>query len=287
MNNSISVIVLNYNGKLFLENCFLSLKKQTLKPFEIIMVDNGSSDGSVEYIRKAFPGIRVIENKVNSGFAGGNNIGVEAAKGKYIVLLNNDVIVNKNWLAELYKTFNNKVQLAGSAIHNEGEPLSLLESSGTLNILGRSIPGVFTDLTKSFYASGCSLIFNKEIVGSPFDNDYFVYHEDVYLGWKIRLQGGEVKNSPHSIVNHLNGKTTEKIKGSIITFYQERNRILNLLIFYQFKTILKIFPLLLLDLIFRFFVIAILRKKSLIGFIKSGFWIIFHFRLCRQQYCYG
>lgn len=277
MNKLISVIVLNYNGKQYLEKCFNSLVKQTFSPVELIMVDNGSSDGSVEYVRERFPDIKIIQNKKNYGFAEGNNIGVQSARGKYIVLLNNDVTVPANWLAELYEVVRSGAVIGGSTIHNQGMPDSFYKKNGTLNILGRNIPCVFSDLTKTFYASGCSLIFNKDLVGVPFDKDYFAYQEDVYLGWKVRLQGGEIKHCPESIVNHLSSETAQRIGNSKITFYRERNRLLNLFVFYQFKTILKIFPLLISEVIFRSMVIVAAPKKSFAGFINAIGWLVFNY----------
>ncbi len=276
MNALISIIILNYNGRQYLKDCFKSLKKQIYQPIELIMIDNGSSDGSVEYVRENFSDIRIIQNNKNYGFAEGNNIGVKSAKGEYVVLLNNDVTVPNNWLTELYETVKCGAVIGDSMIQNQGMPDGFYEKNGTLNILGHNIPCVFSDLAKTFYASGCSMIFNKDLVGIPFDPDYFAYQEDVYLGWKVRLQGGEIKHCPESIVNHLSSKTAKKIGSSKITFYQERNRLLNLFIFYQLKTIIKIFPLLMVELILRSIIVTLSRRKSIVGFIGAVGWLVFN-----------
>ena len=99
----ISIIILNWNGKHHLEECLSSVLKQTYKDYEVIVVDNGSTDGSQEYISSRFPSVSLICNDQNYGFCKGNNIGIKASKGEYIVLLNNDTVVEQDWLQQLYE----------------------------------------------------------------------------------------------------------------------------------------------------------------------------------------
>ncbi len=101
----VSVIVLNYNGKGYLHTCLSSLcnLNYPAQLYEILLVDNGSEDGSVDYVKKHFPRVKVIESSVNLGFAGGNNLGIGKATGDYVALLNNDTAVEQDWLAELVK----------------------------------------------------------------------------------------------------------------------------------------------------------------------------------------
>jgi GT2 family glycosyltransferase len=102
---SVSIIVLNFNGLVFLEPCFASLEHLDYprSRLEVILVDNGSTDGSVPFVRERFPRVTIIENGVNLGFAGGNNVGIRASRGDYVALLNNDTHVEKDWLIELVK----------------------------------------------------------------------------------------------------------------------------------------------------------------------------------------
>src|SRR3989344_355191 len=102
---SVSIIVLNWNGKSFLKSCLDSLKKITYSPLEIIVVDNNSIDGSQEFVKKNYQKVSLIENKKNYGFAQGNNIGFRAAKGDYILFLNNDTVVTPNFLEILISDF--------------------------------------------------------------------------------------------------------------------------------------------------------------------------------------
>jgi len=101
----VSIIVVNYNGRRYLEDCFSSLQRLDYPAdrFEVIMVDNASADGSVALVKKRFPWVRIIENKSNLGFAGGNNIAISQSQGDYVALLNNDTKVDRAWLIELIK----------------------------------------------------------------------------------------------------------------------------------------------------------------------------------------
>jgi len=98
-----SVVVLNWNGQAHLEGCLCALRAQSFRGFEIILVDNGSQDGSVPFVRERFPEVRVVAIKENLGFAGGNNAGVAVAQGEFIALLNNDTVADPGWLAALHR----------------------------------------------------------------------------------------------------------------------------------------------------------------------------------------
>src|SRR4029077_5782020 len=98
-----SVIVVTWNGKRFLETCLTALRRQTFQDFEAILVDNGSADGSVDYVGALFPEVRVIALSDNRGFAGGNIVGYEQARGKLIVLLNNDTEADAHWLEQIHR----------------------------------------------------------------------------------------------------------------------------------------------------------------------------------------
>ncbi|PIZ71178.1 MAG: glycosyltransferase family 2 protein, partial [Candidatus Portnoybacteria bacterium CG_4_10_14_0_2_um_filter_44_20] len=97
----VSIIIPNLNGEKFLEDCLESLREQTCRNFEIILIDNGSTDNSVSRAKKFFPEVKIIKNQENLGFAKANNQGFEISKGEYIATLNNDTVVDRNWLKEL------------------------------------------------------------------------------------------------------------------------------------------------------------------------------------------
>ena len=99
----VSIIVLNWNGKQYLETCLSSLLQQTYPHIEIIFIDNGSSDGSVEFVKIKYPGVIIIENHKNLGFAMGVNIGIRVSHGKYIATINNDAEADKEWISSLVR----------------------------------------------------------------------------------------------------------------------------------------------------------------------------------------
>src|SRR5260370_29162976 len=99
----ISVVVVNWNGKALLSDCLASLRSQTFPDFEVIVVDNGSTDGSSQFVRAAFPDFKLIQLSENHGFAGGNNAGIRQARGEWIALINNDAVAEPDCLPCLYR----------------------------------------------------------------------------------------------------------------------------------------------------------------------------------------
>ena len=97
----VSVVVVNFNGKKFLDGCLSSLERQTFRDFEVILVDNGSSDGSAEFVRDRYPSVVLVETGKNLGFAGGTNAGIRVAQGEFIFTLNNDTVADPHLLEEI------------------------------------------------------------------------------------------------------------------------------------------------------------------------------------------
>lgn len=273
----VSIIVLNYNGQHLLEECLQSVSEQTYQSFEIIMVDNGSADGSVPFVRERFPQVRILALSTNRGFAGGNNEGVKIARGDLVVLLNNDTIVEADWLFHLVRAVDPQdVACASSLIITDGMPDIYYEKNGSINFLGHNIMRAFESKKDIFFAGGASLIFKKHILGLPFDEDYFAYSEDVHLSLRARFMGYRVVNEHASIVKHLGNETTRKQPSEFITFLQERNRILNLFIFFSGWTILRILPYIVLNIFAKSFEAIVAGRYSLKGLWKAYFWFLSH-----------
>jgi len=272
--SKVSVILLNWNGLGDTIQCINSLRKIDYPNFEIIVVDNGSKDNSVSGLRK-LKGIKLIENKANLGFAEGNNTGVRKAKGKYIVFLNNDTVVDKNYLASMVKTIESSgnIALVGSKINNLGDFYNRSETKGNLiNLLGEPLA---SEEGKTFMVSGCSMMFRKSIIGEPFDKDYFAYSEDTYVCWLARLKGYDVRIAKDSIVQHKGAKGRSKAL-NLVEFHGEKNKIMNPLIFYSRMSLLKIVPILLLNVFFTL-VISTFKLRAHIR-LKSYLWIIWHWK---------
>lgn len=283
-NELISIIIVNYNGESLLSDCLLSIEQQEYKEIEIVLVDNASKDNSVELVKTKFPNVNIVQSPKNLGFAGGNNLGLQSAKGKYIVLLNNDTVVDKKWITELVKALNeNDAGVVTSKVITEDVPKEFYEMNGSINYLGYNIMRVFSELSTIFFAGGASLIMRRGDSKTIFPDEYFIYQEDVFLSWKMRLQNKKVLMSQRSIVHHKGSVTTKTQLSSFSTFYQERNRILNVILFYETKTLIKIFPYFIFDFIAKILLSIFIQRKSFVGIIRSYLWICMNIPWIRKQ----
>src|SRR5258708_9727416 len=185
MSKLASIIIVNWNGKKHLETCLSSLQKQEYSPIEIIVVDNASSDDSVEYIRKHFPKTKIIINQENLGFAEANNIGYRQTKGEYIIFLNNDTRVEKNFLSELVKAIETDQQIGGaqSKILLMDEPDKLdsigafLTQAGFLYhyAVGKKDAPKYSYQIDLYSAKGACMIFKREVLKKfLLDNKVFI-----------------------------------------------------------------------------------------------------------------
>ena len=220
----VSVIVLNYNGVSFLNRCLFSLYQINYPKecYEIILVDNNSSDGSVEYVKNNFPFVTIIQLKVNYGYTGGNNIGVNSAKGEYIVFLNNDTYVEKDWLKELVNVMktDKKIAICGSKVVFADYPNNIQYGGGSLHILGGTIFYPFHRETpeKNSYPvgsiCGASFLMRKDIfdIVGGFDEDFFMYSDENDLCLRTWICGYRVVYVPRSTVMHFGGGTSRKSK---------------------------------------------------------------------------
>lgn len=214
------MIIVNYNGKLLLKECLTSLRKQSYNrgEFETIVVDNGSNDGSVEYIKREFPEVSVIENRRNLGFAKACNSGIRYSSGEYIALLNNDTEVDRNWIEELANavSLNEDVALGSSKIKLYGTNI-IGSAGGCLNIFGHPIDRGFGEEDKGQYhhyafvthASGCAMLVKRDVLKKVglFDEDIFLYHEDVDLSWRAISLGFKIIYVPTAVVYHKLSRT--------------------------------------------------------------------------------
>jgi GT2 family glycosyltransferase len=218
--------------------------------YEIIVVDNGSTDGSQEFIKKNFSYVRLIENKENLGFAEGNNIGARAAKGKYLVFLNNDTQVTRNWLLNLVKVMESDDKIGICAPKQLlGDKKTILYGGGAINYTGLSYSiNMYekdfkeTEIKETAFASGAAFFIRKDIVNKIglFDKDYFIYHEDVDLSWRVRLAGYKIMYVPTSIIYHYFKFKRRPQKMYLL----ERNRFMTVFKNYSSRSFLLVLPML-------------------------------------------
>ncbi len=264
---SVSIIIVNFNGREVTRQLLDSLKKLDFpkEKYEIILVDNNSQDGSQELIRKKYPYVKLIENRENSGWAEGVNIGFRIAKGKYYAPLNNDIIADKNWLKELVN-FMEKHPEAGAVgpiVLNKYSEKDYVpfEDFGTTTLIQFSadtpwIPKEAKKAVNTWTVSGVYLgrteIAKQFPDGVPYDKEYFAYAEDNYVCWMLRLKGYELYTIPTSILYHEGEFTVKKFKGmsTFFTYLAERNRLLNMLTFYSAVNLIRLIPYFLILLLF-------------------------------------
>ena len=250
----ISVVILNWNGIKVLEQCLSSLKGQTYVPLEIIVVDNASTDGSVDVVREEFPNVRLIVNERNLGFGGGNNIGIRAATGRYIMMLNNDTRLDPRCIEELKRAIEkgDRFGACASKILLEYED-DLIDAAGIvvcpdgLSIgRGRLEKGDrYNEETEVFFASDCACLYRREMLEDIgfYDEDFFAYADETDMGWRAHLAGWRCIYNPKAVVYHFHSASSGTYS-SFKAFLVERNRIwvavksfpLSLLLFGQWYT---------------------------------------------------
>jgi len=272
-----SVIIVTYNGRDLLRPCLSAALAQRYSPYEIILVDNASADGSAEMVAAEFPSVRVIRAARNLGFAGGNNEGVRHARGALIALLNNDAVPEPEWLRSLVDAVTRPgVAVAGSSIRTEGIPERYYERNGSVNFLCHNIMRKFARPEETFFAGGAALIFRRDILGIPFDEDYFLYIEDVYLSMRARFMGYDVVQSPASRVHHRGSSSTRREPSALMTMYQERNRLLTIALFFSPMTLVRIAPLVAANVAAKIAAACAGRRYAPAGLLRAYGWMLLH-----------
>ena len=274
----VTAIIVNWNDKDVIVECIQSLLDQNRNEIDIIISDNGSKDDSVEFIRKRFPSIKIIENGENLGFGSAINRGLGLAKGDYLLFLNSDLKLHSKCVGELAKVLESDFNVGGTIpkiLHIDQQ--NTINSLGVLinytgiaypNLLGQKDPGY-----QEPFESACGGIFMLrrevyETVGG-FDEDLFLYHEDHDLSWRIRLAGWHLKVIPQAIMYHH-----YKFNKGILKYYSsEKNRLHILLKNMEVKTLALISPALIIVEFSQWFHAAInkwflLKMKSYIEILK-------------------
>jgi GT2 family glycosyltransferase len=212
---AVSVIVLNWNGAAFLSRCLAALQAQTYTDFEVMVVDNGSTDHSVDDVEARWPGFRVLRLEHNLGFAVANNQGAQLARGRWLVFLNNDAFPQPDWLERLveaalawpaftffasrlmYASDPNRIQAAGDVLHVSGFAWS--------RDSGAPVEAGHLDVAEVFSPCAAAAMYQRQAfleVGG-FNQDFISHLEDVDLGFRLRLAGQRCLYVPSAVVAHL------------------------------------------------------------------------------------
>ncbi|MCX6743569.1 MAG: NAD-dependent epimerase/dehydratase family protein, partial [Candidatus Parcubacteria bacterium] len=269
----IAIIIVNYNGREYINDCLGSLLvlDYPKEDSKIFFVDNASADDSVNFVSHNFSQVEIIVNKENLGFAEGNNVAIRKALAEnfdYLMLINQDTISEPDFLKKLVAAAESGKQIAavqprimlypekdkvnslGNSIHYLGFGFS---SGGYQKFAGNLEPKEIA------YASGAAVLFKKEALEKVglFDPDFFMYHEDLDLGWRLRMAGYKILVVPSAVIFHKYqfSKSIQKY------YFMERNRLICLLENYKLATLVLIFPAWL-----------VMEIGLFLFSLKSGFW---------------
>jgi GT2 family glycosyltransferase len=222
MTARIAVVILNWNGRHFLERCLRTLRAQTFQDFEIVLVDNGSSDGSVPFVRERFPEVRLMVNQKNLGFAAANNQAIQSTDSEFVATLNNDTEVEPVWLEELLRVAEANGQVGACA-----SKMLFAYRRGMINSSGIALDrsGIAWDwrggeqddpeeeeVVEVFGACAGAALYRRAMFDDIglFDEDYFAYLEDVDLAWRARWAGWKALFVPTARVLHYHSGTARE-----------------------------------------------------------------------------
>lgn len=269
----VSVIIPNWNGQNLLKDCLNSLTGQSFKDFEIIVVDNNSSDQSVSYITNNFPQVKIIKLKKNYGFARAINEGVRASINRYVVFLNNDTKVDKEYLKSLIKCANShpEVVSVNPKILNFYTPKLidgvgiLINEAGQAKSIGwqEEDKGQYDKEQYIFGATGTASLFQRLdfIKIGGFDENYFMYSEEVDFAFRAEFLGYRSIYCPTAVVFHKHKATAKKMPQHI-EYWQFRN---------MMQTIIKDFPIPILIKKWRWVKIILIFFNTIFYQLKNGF----------------
>ncbi len=253
MKGLVTIVILNYNGKEYLKECIASIKEQTYKKVEVLVTDNNSTDGSLEYLKK-FPSIRVLKHKKNYGYAKANNLGALVAGGEFLFFLNNDTRLYKDCIKILVKNFQDKTIVAPAQIR-PWDKNDYGHAGWGMDIFGYPFGIENQKKARVFFADGSGIFIKKKdfIKIGMFDDELFIFQEDIDLSWRAQIMGYRVATNYDAKYFHYGGATVEGNKGGqlkygtsrIRRFLNEKNVIRNILKNYSFLFLIILFPLLL------------------------------------------
>ncbi|MBQ6377028.1 MAG: glycosyltransferase family 2 protein [Lachnospiraceae bacterium] len=226
-----TVVIPNYNGIRYLDDCLGAMRRQAVKPDRVIVVDNGSTDGSAEYIRSRYPEAELIALPHNSGFCGAVNTGIRASAGAdYVILLNNDTKADANFVGELVRAMEElpdafscqakMLRMANPAVIDDAGDLYC--ALGWAFARGKGAPReVFTKAEEIFFSCAGAAIYRMKAMDAigVFDEHHFAYLEDCDIGWRARISGYRNYYIPSARVLHVGSATS----GSVYNLFKVKN----------------------------------------------------------------
>lgn len=232
----ITVVIPNYNGKHFLKACLDSVKNQAGAEFVTMVIDNGSTDGSVEYIEQEYPWVQLVKQDKNYGFCGAVNTGIRMAKTPYVLLLNNDTEVDKKFVAELYRMISAdaKIFSVSSKMLNFGQR-DLMDDAGDMySVIGWQFQrgvgrkeSLYQQAKPVFSACAGAAIYRRAVFEEIgyFDENHFAYLEDMDIGYRARIYGYKNYFCPTAKVYHVGSGTSGSKYNDFKVRHSSRNSV--------------------------------------------------------------
>lgn len=255
MRSKVAIVIVTYNGSKWIQKCLASVFRNE-GGYDVILVDNASSDGSADIVEREFPHVDVIRSAKNLGFVGGNNLGIREAlrhKYEYILMLNQDTEVEPDFLSEIVKVASkDDVGIVQGMLVLGGERSLVNNAGNALHYLGFGFVKHYREPVEKWsrrepveigYASGAALLVKRSVLEriGVLDEKFFMYHEDLDLCWRAKLAGYRVILAPAAIVYHY----YEFNRNKEMFYWTERNRWAVLLQNYSVKSLLLLAPMLL------------------------------------------
>lgn len=282
----VSIIILCYNGSPHLKTCLDSIERLTYKNVEVILVDNASTDNSVNIVKSGYPWVKLILNDRNLGYTDGNNVGVSAASGKYIVLLNQDTEIDSRCLDNLVDVIerDKNIGICGCKILLYYNRRYFHHAGGEYNLIGMTLDrgryeldvGQYNKIEDVTFVNGAAILIRRELIQriGLFDSKFFAYNEDVDLCLRAWKCGYSVVYVPNAIVYHKLGASFGRLS-PIAIFHANKNNLTILLKNIEFHDMLLFLPL---ALAYRMtLLIMYLRRHELMkakAIVSSSLWTI-------------
>lgn len=233
----VSIVIVNYNGLKFVDSCLSSIFAADYPEFEVLFIDNASTDGSLKLVKEKFgtlPALKIIENKESLGPVKGRNIGIASSIGKYIVFLDNDTEVEKDWLSRLVSVLENDPGIGAA------QSKLLLSDKKTIDTCGHYLSicgfpyeigsgeidsGQYNNVKDIFGARSAAMIVRKDVLDSIgyFDDDYFMHGEETDLSWRVWLSNHRIVYIPGSVVYHKRGGSLNERSRNLIFYEGPKN----------------------------------------------------------------
>jgi len=252
MSKLVSINILTYNAQDLIEQCLKSVLEQTYENLEILVIDNASTDNTLEKIRNSkfeLRNIRIIKNKKNLGFSAGHNIGIREGRGEYVLCLNQDVVLDKDFIKYAVKIMEQDEKI-GSVQGKLYKQDKILDATGLIIFKNRRVINrgqgeedsstAFGTSGKIFGVDGAAPLYRQKaledikINNEYFDEDFFMYKEDVDLAWRLRLYGWKAVYESRAIGYHLRGAGEKAVK-NYLAIASARRKISEFAKFYSFK----------------------------------------------------